>query len=95
MASATPCIESFYKAKTGKYALVTLKNRYGGKNLPDVAFYDMKTEPYYELPEDAFDAQGEDDPFLPALRPKRRPQPAGTYSKKPRRPESRWFWENC
>lgn len=50
MASATPCIESFYKAKTGKYTLVTLKNRYGGKSLPDVTFYDMKTEPYYELP---------------------------------------------
>lgn len=71
MASATPCIESFYKAKTGKYALVTLKNRYGGKNLPDVAFYDMKTEPYYELPEDAFDAQGEDDPFLPGSSPEK------------------------
>ena len=70
MASATPCIESFYKAKTGKYALITLKNRYGGKGLPEVAFYDMKSEPYYELPADAFDAGGEapapeDDPFLP------------------------------
>lgn len=71
MASATPCIESFYKAKTGKYTLVTLKNRYGGKSLPDVTFYDMKTEPYYELPEDAFDAAKDaaSDPFLPSASP--------------------------
>ena len=55
MASATPSIESFYKAKTGKYHLVSLTSRYGGSGLPAVEFYDMKNEPYYEMPPDAFD----------------------------------------
>ena len=56
MASATPLIESFYRAKTGRYSLVTLKNRYGTASLPNVSFYDMKDEPYFVMPEDKFDA---------------------------------------
>ena len=65
MASATPCVESFYKAKTGKYKLIALPSRYGGKGLPDVAFYDMKSEPYFELPHDAFvpSVRADDDFF--------------------------------
>ncbi len=54
MASATPSVESFYNAKCGKYTLVELKNRYGGAELPKVEFYDMKNEPYFESPDDAF-----------------------------------------
>lgn len=60
MASATPLIESFYRAKTGRYNLVTLKNRYGKASLPDVSFYDMKDEPYFVMPEDRFDAESHD-----------------------------------
>lgn len=75
MASATPCIESFYKAKTGKYKLVTLPSRYGGNSLPDVTFYDMKSEPYYELPQDAFRSSDAFDPFLPAEGADARPAP--------------------
>lgn len=47
LASATPSIESFYKAKEGKYTLVTMKNRYGDARLPDVFIHDMKKEPAY------------------------------------------------
>lgn len=47
LASATPSIESFFKAKEGKYTLVTMKNRYGKARLPDVIIHDMKREPAY------------------------------------------------
>ena len=36
LCSATPSIESFYKAKNGQYELLTLKERYGGAKLPEV-----------------------------------------------------------
>ncbi|MCR5352784.1 MAG: primosomal protein N' [Clostridiales bacterium] len=54
MASATPSIESFYNAKSGRYELIELKNRYGGAKLPEVEFYDMKNEPFFMAPDDAF-----------------------------------------
>ncbi|MGI5893652.1 MAG: primosomal protein N' [Candidatus Merdivicinus sp.] len=44
MASATPSIESFYAAKTGRYALFTLKERYGDASLPEVRVIDMRNE---------------------------------------------------
>lgn len=44
MSSATPSVESFYMAKTGKYTLCTLKNRYGSAKLPDVIVADMNDE---------------------------------------------------
>ncbi|MBR6557609.1 MAG: primosomal protein N' [Clostridia bacterium] len=44
LASATPSIESFYRAKTGKYKLVTLKNRYGDAVLPSVEIVNMCRE---------------------------------------------------
>lgn len=44
LASATPSIESFYRAQRGKYHLLTLKNRYGKANLPDVTILDMSTQ---------------------------------------------------
>ncbi|MBC7565625.1 MAG: primosomal protein N' [Pedobacter sp.] len=34
LGSATPSIESYYNASTGKYGLVTLKQRFGGVELP-------------------------------------------------------------
>ncbi|MBQ2793667.1 MAG: primosomal protein N' [Clostridia bacterium] len=44
LASATPAIESFYKAKTGKYTLVPLRERYGGARLPTAVIVDMREE---------------------------------------------------
>ena len=44
LASATPSLESFYKAKTGKYALIELRHRYGGAALPETEIVDMRDE---------------------------------------------------
>ena len=44
LASATPSIETYTKAKQGKYSLYTLKNRYGDAKLPPVTVVDMKKE---------------------------------------------------
>ena len=44
LGSATPSVESMYKAKTGIYQLYTLKNRFGGRALPQVEIVDMKEE---------------------------------------------------
>ncbi len=45
LASATPSIESFYKAKKGIYSLFTLNNRYGGSELPEVIIEDLREDP--------------------------------------------------
>lgn len=44
LASATPSVESFYKAKCGKYTLVPLRERYGGAKLPEAVVVDMREE---------------------------------------------------
>ena len=44
LSSATPSVESFYQAKSGKYHLVTLKERYHGGRLPDVNIVDMSDQ---------------------------------------------------
>ncbi len=44
LASATPSLETFTKAKSGSYSLYTLKNRYGNAVLPEVSVVDMKAE---------------------------------------------------
>ncbi|MBR2930218.1 MAG: primosomal protein N' [Clostridia bacterium] len=44
LASATPAIESFYKAKAGRYKLIPLRERYGGVRLPDAVIVDMREE---------------------------------------------------
>lgn len=44
LASATPSIESFTKAKKGKISLYTLKNRYGNAVLPEVQTVDTRKE---------------------------------------------------
>ena len=44
LASATPSVESFYKAKSGIYTLVPLRERYGGVRLPDAVIVDMREE---------------------------------------------------
>ena len=44
LASATPSLESFYKAKNNVYTLVPLRERYGGARLPDAIIVDMREE---------------------------------------------------
>ena len=44
LASATPSLESYKKAKDGKYTLITLKNRYGKAVLPTATVVDMRNE---------------------------------------------------
>ena len=44
LGSATPSIESMYRAKSGAYTLYTLPGRYNGRALPRVEIVDMKRE---------------------------------------------------
>ncbi|MCI8387273.1 MAG: primosomal protein N' [Clostridiales bacterium] len=44
LASATPSLESFHKAMTGAYSLVTLRERYGNAVLPDVIIADLRAD---------------------------------------------------
>lgn len=44
LSSATPDVETYHNALTGRYSMVTLKNRYGGAVLPDVLVADMNLE---------------------------------------------------
>ena len=44
LGSATPSIETMYRAKTGTYQLYQLKQRYNGKPLPKVQIVDMREE---------------------------------------------------
>lgn len=43
-ASATPLTETYHAAESGKYKLLTLTQRYGGRPLPQVDFIDMRAE---------------------------------------------------
>ena len=44
LASATPSIESFYKAKKGVYSLFRLDNRFSGAELPEVIIEDLRDD---------------------------------------------------
>lgn len=44
LASATPSVESYFKAKQGKYTLVELKGRFGGANLPETVICDLRLD---------------------------------------------------
>jgi primosomal protein N' (replication factor Y) (superfamily II helicase) len=44
LGSATPSLESFYNAKNGKYGFVSLKERFGGIQLPEIFCADLKKE---------------------------------------------------
>ena len=44
LASATPSLESFYKAERGTYTLVPMRERYGGFSLPEAIVVDMREE---------------------------------------------------
>ncbi|MBC7948953.1 MAG: primosomal protein N' [Chitinophagaceae bacterium] len=43
LGSATPSLESYTNALSGKYGLATLTTRYGDLQLPDIEFIDLKT----------------------------------------------------
>ena len=45
--SATPSIETYFKAKSGNYHLVSLKTRYGKSKIPEVGIIDMRSEKYF------------------------------------------------
>lgn len=42
--SATPTVETYYKATTGKFGLVELSERFEGASLPEIEIVDMKRE---------------------------------------------------
>ena len=44
LGSATPAVETMYRAKNGIYRLYTLKQRFGGRKLPEVTIVDMHEE---------------------------------------------------
>jgi len=44
LGSATPSVESMYRAKSGAYTLYRLHERYNGRALPDVDIVDMREE---------------------------------------------------
>ena len=44
LASATPSLESYYKAENGVYTLIPLRERYGGFSLPKAIVVDMREE---------------------------------------------------
>ena len=44
MASATPAVDSYYRAETGEYKLFEMNNRYNNNKLPDVKIVDMRSE---------------------------------------------------
>ena len=49
LASATPSVESYYKAKNGTLSLFTLTNRFSGAELPEVIIEDMREDPSLAL----------------------------------------------
>ncbi|MEJ6617306.1 MAG: primosomal protein N' [Crocinitomicaceae bacterium] len=44
LGSATPSLESFQNAKTGKYSLVSMKDRFGNVRLPEILCADVRKE---------------------------------------------------
>lgn len=44
LGSATPSVETFYKASSGKYGLASLHERFEGAELPEVEIVDMKEQ---------------------------------------------------
>lgn len=44
LGTATPSIESFFNAQSGKYALVEMPDRYGGIAMPEIVIVDAKEE---------------------------------------------------
>lgn len=49
MGSATPSLESYHNAKTGKYGLVNLKRRFGDVLMPEIELVDIKEKTHKKL----------------------------------------------
>jgi len=45
LGSATPALESYYNALSGKYRLISMPNRIDDVPMPQIAFVDMRSEP--------------------------------------------------
>ena len=56
LGSATPSVETYFKAKTGKYGLVELSERFAGATLPDVEIVDMRRQRKQKLNEGVLSA---------------------------------------
>ncbi len=48
LGSATPSLESFFNARSGKYGFAQMSQRYGGIRLPEVLCVDMKTAQHHK-----------------------------------------------
>lgn len=46
LGSATPSVESYFNAQQGKYGLVTLSERYGGMEMPEIILVDAKQDAF-------------------------------------------------
>lgn len=44
LGSATPCMETYFNAQSGKYGLVELTERYGGLEMPEIVVCNVKEE---------------------------------------------------
>lgn len=44
LASATPSVESYYKAQTGEYTLLEMNKRYNENKMPEICVVDMRSE---------------------------------------------------
>lgn len=44
LASATPSVESYYKAQTGEYTLIEMTSRYNMNKMPEISVVDMRSE---------------------------------------------------
>lgn len=65
LGSATPGIESFFRARRGEYSLLTLDTRYKGRPLPEVTMLDLKDEGLKRRPA----GKGSDPPRYSPLTP--------------------------
>lgn len=63
LGTATPAIESYYNAQTGKYGFVEMSERFGGLQLPDVQMIDLREQHKTRQMQSLFSA-----PLLQALR---------------------------
>jgi len=62
LGSATPSVETYYNATTGKYGLVELMERYGAGKLPEIQVVDTKALRWIKKPE----KQKEGEPYAGA-----------------------------
>jgi primosomal protein N' (replication factor Y) (superfamily II helicase) len=57
LGSATPSLESYYNAESGKYKLVELNERYGGVEMPEIRIVNIKEETRFKRMKSHFSPQ--------------------------------------